>query len=102
MKEYSKGDYMAQKWEYRFIKGERYPVNKREKGDNEKFSEYENRLTLSESHKILNDYSIDVLSGELGKEGWELVTVVTRSLAESAETVGMTTEELWVFKRPID
>jgi len=93
---------MLQKWEYKFIKGERYPVNEHKIGDEVKFSEYGNRLTLSEGLKLLDDYSIEVLSIELGKEGWELVTVVTRSLADTAPIVGMTTEELWVFKRPLD
>ena len=36
---------------------------------------------------------------ELGAEGWELVSVVTRS--ESRAWSGFTTEELWVFKRPV-
>jgi hypothetical protein len=41
---------------------------------------------------------------KLGQEGWELVTVTPRSgLAHSTQGVaGLTTQEIWVFKRPID
>lgn len=41
---------------------------------------------------------------KLGLEGWELVAVTPRSgLAHSTQPVaGLTTQEIWVFKRPID
>ena len=41
---------------------------------------------------------------KLGLEGWELVAVTPRSgLAHSTQSVaGLTTQEIWVFKRPID
>ncbi len=43
-----------------------------------------------------------------GKEGWELIAVTPRSgdlyanLPSSTTTPGYTSEELWVFKRPIE
>ena len=36
----------------------------------------------------------------LGEEGWELVTVITRSSEPGSLTGGITTDEMWVFKRP--
>lgn len=36
----------------------------------------------------------------LGDEGWELVTVITRSSEPGSLTAGITTDEMWVFKRP--
>lgn len=37
---------------------------------------------------------------ELGDEGWELVTVVPRSSVGGNAIAGVTSDELWVFKRP--
>lgn len=37
---------------------------------------------------------------ELGDEGWELVTVLPRSSSGGAPNAGVTTDELWIFKRP--
>lgn len=36
----------------------------------------------------------------LGQEGWELVTVITRASEPGGITAGVTTDEMWVFKRP--
>jgi len=36
----------------------------------------------------------------LGDEGWELVTVITRASEPGGLTAGITTDEMWVFKRP--
>ena len=36
----------------------------------------------------------------LGEEGWELVTVITRASEPGGITAGITTDEMWVFKRP--
>lgn len=36
----------------------------------------------------------------LGDEGWELVTVITRSSEPGGLSAGVTTDEMWVFKRP--
>jgi hypothetical protein len=36
----------------------------------------------------------------MGDQGWELVTVVTRSNGTSPWSAGTTHEDLWVFKRP--
>ena len=36
----------------------------------------------------------------LGDEGWELVAVVPRSGEPGSTTAGVTSDEMWVFKRP--
>ena len=36
----------------------------------------------------------------LGDEGWELVTVITRASEPGSLLAGVTTDEMWVFKRP--
>lgn len=36
----------------------------------------------------------------LGDEGWELVTVITRASEPGGISAGVTTDEMWVFKRP--
>lgn len=36
----------------------------------------------------------------LGEEGWELVTVITRASEPGGITAGVTSDEMWVFKRP--
>jgi hypothetical protein len=38
---------------------------------------------------------------ELGDEGWELVAIVPRSGLAGTYGAGFTSEELWVFKRPM-
>jgi hypothetical protein len=37
---------------------------------------------------------------DLGAAGWELVAVVPRSSEGSPANAGVTTDELWIFKRP--
>lgn len=37
---------------------------------------------------------------QLGDEGWELVSIVTRSSSVGSLVAGVTTDEIWVFKRP--
>jgi hypothetical protein len=36
----------------------------------------------------------------LGEDGWELVTVISRSSDSAGGRGGVTTEEQWIFKRP--
>lgn len=36
----------------------------------------------------------------LGAEGWELITILPRSSEGGAPSAGVTSDELWVFKRP--
>lgn len=36
----------------------------------------------------------------IGDDGWELVTVITRSSVPGQVSSGVTTDEMWVFKRP--
>jgi len=49
------------------------------------------------------DETLDIIdiSKELGLQGWELVAICPRSLPVSTGTTGTTTDELWVFKRPL-
>lgn len=53
-----------------------------------------NELTTSDIIKASN---------ELGKQGWELVAVSARSgvISPFGSVAGFTSEEVWVFKRPI-
>ena len=37
---------------------------------------------------------------QLGDDGWELVSIVTRSSSAGSLVAGVTTDEIWVFKRP--
>lgn len=41
----------------------------------------------------------ELLAG-LGDEGWELVGITSQSSALGAQAAGVTSEELWLFKRP--
>ena len=38
----------------------------------------------------------------LGAEGWELVAIESRSGYGGDDWAGFTTEDIWVFKRPIE
>ena len=38
---------------------------------------------------------------ELGRLGWELVSVAPRSSIGGASSSGFTSEEIWIFKRPL-
>lgn len=46
------------------------------------------------------DESIVAQLPSLGDEGWELVTVITRASEPGGISAGVTTDEMWVFKRP--
>ncbi|HMM41504.1 MAG TPA: hypothetical protein PKA95_06345 [Thermomicrobiales bacterium] len=46
------------------------------------------------------DENIVGMLPELGDNGWELVTVLPRSSIGGETNAGITTDELWVFKRP--
>ncbi|MCO5177218.1 MAG: hypothetical protein M9890_09645 [Thermomicrobiales bacterium] len=46
------------------------------------------------------DENIVAMLPELGAAGWELITVLPRSSSGGAVNAGMTTDELWIFKRP--
>jgi hypothetical protein len=37
---------------------------------------------------------------EMGEQGWELVAISAQSGGVGAQYAGVTSEELWVFKRP--
>lgn len=41
----------------------------------------------------------ELLAG-LGDEGWELVAITPQAGALGAQAAGVTSEELWIFKRP--
>ena len=71
-----------QKWEYNWELRTRHPI------DNTyvTMSAWENDVT----GKI----------AALGEAGWELVAIVPRSSQGDHNLSGVTTEELWVFKRP--
>ena len=72
-----------QKWEYRVLLRQR-TITRTEHGD-----------VVGQWDKNI----IPELPG-LGEEGWELVTVISRSSDPIAGRGGVTTEEQWVLKRP--
>lgn len=47
------------------------------------------------------DTNIEELLPNLGQEGWELVNVVPESASWGENNAGSTTEEKWIFKRPL-
>ena len=52
----------------------------------------------------MTGWDADVVSmlPELGEKGWELVTVSPRSSTFGLGYAGMTSDEIWVFKRPVE
>ncbi|MFH1523666.1 MAG: hypothetical protein ABIF04_01770 [Chloroflexota bacterium] len=92
---------MTQKWEYKFLKGERNPIIEFDQDAGfEVIRKYEEELVWSEDGKSLDtSVGITTVINGLGMQGWELVTALPRSRAKSMGTMGTTTEELWVFKR---
>jgi hypothetical protein len=94
---------MSQKWEYKFLTGKRDEIIINDPGTDEEFVRgYNVWPTWYEDGKPLNEtLEIIGISKELGLQGWELVAICPRSLPVSTGTTGTTTEELWVFKRPM-
>jgi hypothetical protein len=94
---------MSNQWEYKFLRGHRDPIIIYDPKFGEEFVRgYDVVLMWSEDDKPL-DEALDIfsISKELGLQGWELVAICPRSLPVSTGTTGTTTDELWVFKRPI-
>jgi hypothetical protein len=92
---------MTEKWEYKLLQGVRKPIVEDDQPDGSIYN-YENELTWSEDGKRLeNPIDIYTLSNNLGLQGWELVTILPRSLARTIATKGTTTEEVWVYKRTV-
>ena len=63
-------------------------------------------LERSRSYKLFGGHTnwlqdIHNALSDLGKEGWELVSVITRSSNAGVPSAGFTTDETWVFKRPL-
>jgi hypothetical protein len=55
---------------------------------------------LNDGHPGTWDDDVESQLPELGAEGWELVAIVPRSSAGRPVHAGVTSDELWVFKRP--
>jgi hypothetical protein len=47
------------------------------------------------------DLQIEEQLTRLGDDGWELISVVPGSSVSGDALAGLTTEELWIFKRPL-
>jgi hypothetical protein len=94
---------MSQKWEYKFLKGQRDPIIINDSRTGEEFIRgYDTQLSWFDDGKPLDEtLEIMGISKGLGLEGWELVAICPRSLPVSTGTTGTTTDELWVFKRPM-
>ena len=69
---------MKQKWEYKYLVRERYP------------DQDEGKWNID----------ISVFLNQIGQDGWELTSVVPR-VGVLRGNSPVTTEELWVFKRPL-
>lgn len=69
-----------QRWEYRVFHRQRV-------------------VTLGEITSGWDENIVGMLP-DLGDQGWELITVLPRSSSGGATDAGVTTDELWVFKRP--
>ena len=93
---YSGGVIMT-KWLYKFIKSERIPIL-----ENELITKFEKTLKWTEDDKEIPPPDLVLTLRELGLLGCELITIVPRSTVISVLTSGATTEELWVFKRPVE
>jgi hypothetical protein len=72
-----------QKWEYRILLRQR-------------------SITRSEDTDLIGQWDKNIIPElpALGEEGWELVTVVSRSSDSALGRGGVTTEEQWILKRP--
>lgn len=72
-----------QKWEYRILLRQR-------------------TITRTESGDVIGQWDKNIIPElpGLGEEGWELVTVISRSSDSAGGRGGVTTEEQWVLKRP--
>ena len=60
---------------------------------------WKNQIVTAAGVKEYNYKEIEGGLAGLGDEGWELATISPRS-SHFAEAAGVTSEELWVFKRP--
>jgi hypothetical protein len=47
------------------------------------------------------DVEVENMLPQLGEAGWELVNVIPESTAWGDNNAGTTTEEKWIFKRPL-
>lgn len=47
------------------------------------------------------DIEVEEMLPELGEEGWELISVIAESSAWGENNTGATTDEKWIFKRPV-
>jgi len=47
------------------------------------------------------DIDVEEMLPQLGGEGWELVNVIPESSAWGENNTGATTDEKWIFKRPV-
>jgi len=95
---------MSHNWEYKFLKKEHKPIFEINKESSVKLVSgfEENWIWTEDNQTITIPVDIIKLSNELGKKGWELITIVSSSTVGTLQLSGLTTQELWVFKRPID
>ncbi|HUG15720.1 MAG TPA: hypothetical protein VMM78_11965 [Thermomicrobiales bacterium] len=59
-------------------------------------------ITRAEGGDVVGQWDKNIIPElpALGEDGWELVTVVSRSSDSSGGRGGVTTEEQWILKRP--
>lgn len=63
-------------------------------------------ITAQRSAGLFSSYEWDTdvedLLPQMGEDGWELVNVIPESSAWGENNTRATTEEKWIFKRPVE
>jgi hypothetical protein len=97
---HNKGGNM-QKWEYKFIRWELNPIRRETEGVTLIIGFDENDTWTEDDKELFTQVDMTQKINQLGKDGWELVAIVPKSTLASSTTSGLTSEILWVFKRPV-
>jgi hypothetical protein len=88
-------------WEYKVFSLERafirVPDAASSSGYSDELSSWSCHL---DGHKLDECDSLNAVINRFGAQGWELATTVGRASSFGAAWAGVTTEELWTFKRP--
>jgi len=90
-----------QKWEYKFIRWELNPIRRETEGVTLIIGFDENDTWTEDDKELFTQVDMTQKINQLGKDGWELVAIVPKSTLASSTTSGLTSEILWVFKRPV-
>ena len=101
-----------QKWEYKIVFRVRGWQPKQKKTDAFRLSE--DWRMYEDGEKVPESLTLEMKLKEFGNEGWELVAIVPNSSVlgglefnphgapMASDFAGYTTDERWVFKRPLE